>query len=664
LPKTKNRLFASALSAILVSMLLLSHLTMTARADGIPREQALYMESWEDPTSFNPFNPDAPSFLPFLEPLLVFDAWHFTAVPWLAESYNWTDDLTLRIVLRNETAWNDGQSLTSVDVNYTFTLPLRRSEIVGTIADLWTYLDHITVINSTTLDFVLRATNPNKYLVMQTLTNVYIVPEHVWSALEKNYTNLLEFTNMQNPVGSGPYMLQYASLPERRTIWVRNDNYWGAKYFGFPQPKYIVNTLSSSNELANMMFETGDQDWSENFMPNIWELWEVKHLARGTWSTNPPYYMPVPYMTGIVVFNYLHMAPDDALNNPEVRRAMAFATDWNTVCTTAFSKLTSPANPSLLPETVPSLAKYINTTAVNQYGWTYNVTRANEILDSLGYAVGAGGWRTYPNGTKIGPYPLLIVEGWTDWEAAAEIFKTNMQAIGIDVQVSLVDESTYTHAEQNGNFVLTFDQPSTWTASTPWYNYYIIYCSRTSPAAVSPAFGNWGSYNNTRVDQLLDIIARTDPNNESALTSLYGELQSIILRELPYIPGWFYGPFYMYSETYWTNWPNEKDPYAGGVPYWDVGRGWYLMLFRLKSTTAAEIPIVPTIPAEYIAALNQSLLAQAALNDTIRGLQNDISGLKNSLNSAQYLAYGSLIIAVVAIIIAALVIRRARRAEE
>jgi len=626
--KEENRLIlASALLAILASSLLLPCLTVSAQA--IPREEALYMESWEDPATFNSFNPDAPSFRPFLEPLFVFDAWHFQIVPWLAESSEWIDDLTLRITLHDDAAWNDGESLTTADVDYTFTLPLRRTEITGVIADLWTYLEDIDVVNSTTVDFVLNADNPNKYILIQTMTSAEILPEHVWSTLEEQYDNLLDFENLEDPVGSGPYKLQYASVTERRTIWVRNDDYWGVSPFGLPQPKYIVNIVSTSNEIANMIFERGDLDWSENFMPNIWELWEVKHLERGTWSIDEPYYMPVPYMTGIILFNYLHMAEDDAVNDPEVRRAMAFAIDWDSINELAFSKLTTKANPSLLPENVPELAKYINTTAVEHYGWTYNEARANEILDDLGYHVGTGGWRTYANGTKIGPYELLIVEGWTDWEAAAEIVKENLAEVGIDIDVSLVEDATWFDAIEGGTFQITFDQPSTWTPSIPWYTYYIIFNSRTSPAAVTPAFGNWGSYNNTRVDELLDEIAMTSPENETALTDLYGELQSIILEELPYIIGWFYGPFYMYSETYWTNWPNENNPYTGAVPYWDGSHGYFPMLFGLT--------INP------IAALNQRITA-----------------LQGALTLMQFVAYGSLAISIIAIIAVVVVARRRR----
>jgi peptide/nickel transport system substrate-binding protein len=431
----------------------------------------------------------------------------------------------------------------------------------------------------------LNAENPNKYILIQTLTSVEILPEHVWSVVEEEfpYPDLLEFLNTENPVGSGPYELMYVNSDEGKTIWVRDNNYWGAPYFGLPQPLYIVNIVIPSNEVGNNMLALGEIDWSECFMPNIWELGE----GRGTWSTNPPYYMPVPYMTGLIYFNYLQIAGDDALNNPEVRRAMAFAINWATICDVAFARLTTPANPSLLPETVPELAKYINTTAVEQYGWTYNVTRANEILDSEGYPVGAGGWRTYPNDTKIGPYTLLIVEGWTDWEAAAYIVQANLAEVGIDIEISLVEDFVFFTAIETGDFQVTFDQPSTWTPSIPWYTYYLIYCSRTSPAAVTPAYGNWGSYNNTRVDELLDEIAMTSPEDEETLAGLYGELQSIILRELPYIGGWFYGPFYEYSETYWTNWPTENNPYTGAVPYWDSCHGYFPMLFHLKSTTAA-----------------------------------------------------------------------------
>jgi peptide/nickel transport system substrate-binding protein len=447
----------------------------------------------------------------------------------------------------------------------------------------------------------LNAENPNKYILIQTLTSVEILPEHVWSVVEEEYPypDLLEFPNTENPVGSGPYELMYVNSDEGKTIWVRDNNYWGARYFGLPQPLYIVNIVIPTNEVGNSMLALGEIDWSECFMPNIWELPE----GRGTWSTNPPYYMPVPYMTGLIYFNYYTGAgggiqEGDPLRNPEVRRAMAFAINWSKLCDVAFARLTTPANPSLLPETVPELAKYINTTAVEQYGWTYNVTKAEDILVPLGI----------DPGHPIGPYELLMVSGWSDWEAAAYIVQANLAEVGINIEISLVEDFVFFNAIETGDFQVTFDQPSTWTPSIPWYTYYLIYCSRTSPAAVTPAYGNWGSYNNTRVDELLDEIAMTSPEDEETLAGLYGELQSIILRELPYIGGWFYGPFYEYSETYWTNWPTENNPYTGAVPYWDSCHGYFPMLFHLKSTTATiacdvNLDGIVDIADIYIAAL-------------------------------------------------------------
>jgi peptide/nickel transport system substrate-binding protein len=652
-------------TAITTSLVMILLLTSTpflskfpivrAQTTEIPREEAFYMESWEDPTAFNPFIPNIPAFRPFLEPLFVFDAWHFKLVPWLAESSEWINDLSLRIMLHDGTKWNDGQSLTSADINYTFYLPIRKSEITGVIADLWTYLDHIAVVNSTTIDFVLKADNPNKYILTQALTQIEILPMHIWTVAETQYASLLDFTYLDNPVGSGPYKLMYSSVSEHRTVWIRDDNYWGEQYFGLPQPKYIINIVISSNEIGNMMLEKGEIDWSECFMPNIWELWETKHLARGSWSTDQPYYMPVPYMTGLVIFNHLKITNDDALANPEARRAIAFAVDWNKVCDLAFAKLTTPANPSMLPENVPELAQFINSTAVEKYGWTFNVTRANEILDNLGYSMGTDGWRHYANGTKIGPYELLIVEGWTDWEGAAEIFKENLINVGLDITVKLVEDTVFFEDIQSGEFTLTFDQPSTWTPATPWYTYYINFVSRASPAAGKPAYGNWGSYNNTRVDALLDEIARTNPEDVETLTNLYGELQSIILKELPYITGWFYGPFYMYSETYWTNFPNKDNSYAGAVPYWDGSHGSYLMLFRLKSTIT---PAPPVIPTEIIQALNQSI---SGLQEDVASLQGDLTTLQTNMTN---LVYGSIAVSVISVVIAIVAVIRSRRVED
>jgi peptide/nickel transport system substrate-binding protein len=649
-------------SALLAIALIILTLMMTVPTNAqtvttqIPREQALYMESWEDPGSFNTYDPTVTAFLPYLEPLFIFDTWHFKAVPWLAESSQWVDPLTLRVTLRAGTMWNDGQKLTAADVEYTYSLPTRRSEITGVAADLWTYLDKINVIDDRTIEFVLKASNPNKYMLTEALVHEYILPKHVWSNVETQYNNTLTFTNLDNPVGSGPYKLMYASVSEKRTIWIRDDNYWGQQYFGLPQPKYIVNLESSSNEVANMMMEKGDIDWSENFMPNMWDMWQTKHLARGSWSTDPPYYMPVPYMTGFVVFNYLKIAETNAISNPEVRRAMAFAIDWNKICDMAFSRLTTPANPSLLPATVPAVAKYTNQTAVQQYGWTFNATKANEILDGLGYAKGMDGFRHYKNGILLGPYELLIVEGWTDWEAAAEIFKENMAAVGIDITVKLVEDATYYNDIYYGDFTLTFDQPSTWTASSPWYNYYIEYVSRASPAANKPmpAYGNFGSYNNSRVDELLDEIAKTNPDDEATLRTLYGNLQAIILKELPYIPGWFYGPFYMYSTTYWTNWPGANNTYTGGVPYWDDGRGWYPMLLGLKSTTAPATTAIGTTTSTSIGTTSSAPTTLSTTSAVVTA----------PAITTETIVASVVVIALVVSLVALFVRRRSRRVED
>lgn len=41
---------------------------------------------------------------------------------------------------------------------------------------------------------------------------------------------------------------------------MRNDNWWGAKYFGLPSPKYIVQLYVGSNDQAANMFLKGDLD--------------------------------------------------------------------------------------------------------------------------------------------------------------------------------------------------------------------------------------------------------------------------------------------------------------------------------------------------------------------------------------------------------------------
>jgi peptide/nickel transport system substrate-binding protein len=85
----------------------------------------------------------------------------------------------------------------------------------------------------------------------------------------------------------------------------------------------------------------------------------------------------------------------------------------------------------------PASFGYINTTPL-----TKNLTKAKEMLDQLGYKdINNDGYREKPDGSKFQP----DLKSRTDapYPQAAQLVKTYLNSIGIDVQIKLIDVSSW-----------------------------------------------------------------------------------------------------------------------------------------------------------------------------------------------------------------------------
>src|SRR5665811_2294812 len=105
-----------------------------------------------------------------------------------------------------------------------------------------------------------RFTNPAYQEWAQWLYNGAIVPKAVFEA--KNTADILKFTNA-NGVGTGPYMYQ-TTAPDRM-VWVKNPNGWATAALKLEvKPKYIVDIVNSSNNVALGQLLQGGVDLSNN----------------------------------------------------------------------------------------------------------------------------------------------------------------------------------------------------------------------------------------------------------------------------------------------------------------------------------------------------------------------------------------------------------------
>jgi peptide/nickel transport system substrate-binding protein len=506
-----------------------------------PRNETLYVSgaAWGPASTWNPFQPgslaNTTGTIGFVyEFLYDFDPMTGVLTPWLADSGAWTNATTYDVTLRSGLTWSDGQPLTADDVKFTFELGKTNSALW--FAPLWNYLTGVSAVDATHVSFTF--TDPLYQEWANYLYNLPIVPKHLWESRTADDVNI--GTNA-NPVGSGAYL--YLANADDRNIWVRNENWWGISVFGKPAPKYIVDIRTSSNNIALGMVIKGELDLSNNFLPGVAEL-----ANKGYVKT---YFAAAPYMlsanTAVLFLNTTKKPMDDA----KFRRALAFAIDVPSIVNVAYAQLVKAASPTGL---LPSLSKFDDPTVLASVGYSFDTAKAKQMLAAAGYKdVNNDTFVEAPDGSVIS-LEVTCPSGWTDWMAAIDIIASSAQLAGINIKSAYPDYGAWNTALQGGTFDMTLNN---WAgmSNTPWTLYNLLF---RHPIQEQMQSGNFGRYDNSKMFDLVDALAKIPVTDEAGMKAACGQIQQLMLTDMPMIPLWYNGLWAQWSESTWKNWPNEK----------------------------------------------------------------------------------------------------------
>lgn len=190
------------------------------------------------PATFNPGSNTAP----ILNDLVWDELIHYNKVtaelePCLATSWEWVGDdcKVLRLELRNDVKFHNGNAFTAADVEYTLANN-PNANIAGNY-------DHCEIKNDYSLDIVLKTGNAD---FVSLLTNTLYAGMIDKESCEADPEN-------GSAVGSGPWKLDLANTVPGDTIeLIRNDEYWGpvapSKYLTL---RYIKSSSSRLIALQN-----------------------------------------------------------------------------------------------------------------------------------------------------------------------------------------------------------------------------------------------------------------------------------------------------------------------------------------------------------------------------------------------------------------------------
>lgn len=526
-------------------------------AGNYPRNETLYTSGtqWGPPASWNPLQECcyATGTLGLVyETLFTYDPLTDEFTPWLAESGDWTSDTEYEVKLREGINWTDGEPFTADDV--VFTTELGKIPAVP-YSTLWNWLEGVEAVDDYTVKFTF-----SEPLYQEWANFLYtrpILPEHLWGDLSDD--EVATGAN-ENPIGTGSYL--YETSDQDRMVWVKNEDWWAKDQLGLDvKPKYIVDIVNGSNNVALGLILQGGIDLSNNFLPGI------ATLIDGGYGIQT-YFPDAPFMlsanTAWLVLNTTKPPMDD----PEFRRALAFSIDTDKIVSSVYGDIVQAANPTGL---LPIWDKYVDQSVVDDLGFEFDPAEAKRILGDAGYEDTNGdGFVEAPDGSEI-DLQLSVPDGWTDWMEAIRTIASSAEEAGIKITTDFPDYNALVDARNSGQFDLVINNDKQ-IANTPWTYYDFIF---RLPIQDSQTTTNFGRFESQEAWDLVQQLDKTPVDDLKGMQAIASKLQTIQLEEMPLIPLWYNGLWSQANTTTWTNWPSSAEDANHYLPatwrgYWNM----------------------------------------------------------------------------------------------
>lgn len=396
--------------------------------------------------------------------------------PALAESWEVSDDqLTWTFDLRDGVTFHDGSEFTSEDVVYSY-----RRIIDEQLANAWKFaaITDITAPDDDTVVITVAQPTPNLLSNLGGFKGMAIVQQE----------NVESGDITTAPIGTGPFSVTGYSSGDRITL-AANADYWG----GAPELAGVEYRFISEPATALAALRAGDIHWTDVVPPQqVSELESDETVELGLTPSS----------------DYWYLALNEARepwSDVRVRQALAYAIDRDAIVQ-AVSYGTAALNQLAIPE------QSVWYTAYDEYSTDLDTAQA--LLDEAGFTGGT--------------LDLLATSDYPETVTAAQIIASNLEPLGIDVEIRQPDFSTWLDEQNTGNFDMLM---MGWLGNIDPDDFY--YAQHHTDGA-----SNAQKYSNTEVDALLDAgRIETDPE---ARKELYAQAATIIADEASYI--YLYNP--------------------------------------------------------------------------------------------------------------------------
>jgi peptide/nickel transport system substrate-binding protein len=548
---------AVGLTATLATLIFTASVPAATRAAGSSSasHQCLVMTGSGDPAFVRNFNPYTATGLPsggfvrgaFYEPLIISTvAGGGHQYPWLAQSWKWSNgNKTLTLNLRHGVKWTDGKPLTSADVVYSLTAG-KQDKTLDMIGFLSPDSNVSSITPSGAYAVVIKLKTVDSQFIPAVLNAQFVIPQHIWSKV----TDPATFTN-PNPVGSGPFAA-VGRFSTQDYVFNKNPHYWLA---GAPKIPCLEYVQAASNDAALLQIQSGQVDWTHNFVPNVAQAYESKDKAHfHSFYATTAY--PISLVLDTTQYPYSLVA---------FRKALSFAINRSDVSKLGEYGYAPPTDALGLNGIFPTWESAAVKT-VAKASAAYNPTAAKKMLSDAGFTY-KGSSLIDPKGNAVN-LDIHVISGWSDWVASNQIITKNLQAIGIDSKVALEPDwnSWYPSASASKFPTLLWQNAS---QGSP-YGFFLSNLSQlkyTPTGQDATNTGNWGHIYDAQATNLLNQWKSTlDPVKQQKIAA---QVANVFLQLQPIVP-LFIGPRWStYSTKYFHCFSSPKNYY--GDPIFTTG---------------------------------------------------------------------------------------------
>lgn len=396
------------------------------------------------------------------EPPLFFYMWADDDwMPVAGESWEWVDDLTVRVTLPSGAVWSDGSAFTSQDVVDTFTI--RRLQGLT----VWNFLEDVVAVDDTTVDFKLL--EPSNTVLRQIFREQNIRASSTYgeiaakarelfdSGADKEadeWQTLVQELNEFRPetvVSLGPYMLDVSSITESQISLPKNETSFMADWVNFDE----LLIFNGETPDATPLMLAKEADYATHGFPPATDQQfgaEGIRVIRG-----PNYSGPALYLNHDIY----------PFGVKEFRQALAHAIDRNENGIVSMSDSGVALNNlvGFSENLVPLWLTDETLGAVNPY--EFDRDKASALLEEIGFTMGDDGVWIDDQGNRMS-FELTAAAEYADYSAAAENLAQQLNDFGIEAVYRGVTFSEHPAYIRAGDFQMAIEG---WGAGNPHPSY-------------------------------------------------------------------------------------------------------------------------------------------------------------------------------------------------